>query len=323
MRSISLFLLLSLQAFAGSAAVQKAVSKQVEARELLTQVAEGTANANTVVNRLKFLGEEPFASRELSSLVLREPDVEKRRTMAQILAGLAHPQGEPGLFNSLQDEDGAVRMFAAQGLGRMKSKGAGARLSAALTDKTLGVRREAAHALGMLGDPKYGRALSKAAKTEDDPEVRAAMLLAAGQTGDKKQIPVLEGFLAHSSESSRFGAAAGLCVLGAAAGHTFARNMLASKDRYERMQGLMLFEGARYKDAAPVLEPLLTDADRSIQAAAARILYVGGDKTKLEWLVLHSFQSLGDDRLPYEKELESLRLSDDERRAILRKAGIK
>jgi hypothetical protein len=72
-----------------------------------------------------------------------------------------------------------------------------------------------------------------------------------------------------------------------------------------------------------VLEPLLKDDDRALQAAAARILYQGGDLPKLDWLVLRSFQSLGDDRLAYEKELESLRLPDDERRAILRRAGIK
>jgi hypothetical protein len=323
MRAISLcLLLLSFDAFAG-ATNRKAVNKRSQASDLVNEVIAGNANPNTIVNRVKHLGEESYAAHELGSLMVKEPDLEKRRVMAQVLSGLSHPQGEAGLIAALNDDDGPVRMYAAQGLGRMRSKSAAPRLAMALADKTLGVRRDAARALGLIGDPKHAPVLSRAVKAEDDPETRAAMLLAIGQSGDKKQIPVLETFLANSSESARFGAAAGLCVLGAPSGQKFARTMLASKDRYERMQGLMLFDGSRAKAAAPVLEPLLKDPDRSLQAAAARILYQGGDKSKLDWLVLTSFQALGEDRLPYEKELETLRLPDDERRAILRKAGIK
>lgn len=324
MRAISVCLLLiSLDALAGGATARKAVSRRVEASNLVNEVTVGGANPNTIVNRARHLGEESFVAHELGSLVIKEPDLDKRRTMAQVLAGLAKPSGEAGLVAVLDDDDGPVRMYAAQGLGRLKSKAAGPRLAQALADKTLGVRRDAARALGLIGDSKHGSALARAAKAEDDPETRAAMLLAIGQTGDRRQVPVLENFLAHSSESARFGAAAGLCMLGAASGQKFARAQLASADRYERMQGLMLFDGAKAKEAAPVLEPLLKDPDRSLQAAAARILYQGGDKTKLDWLVLTSFQALGEERLPYEKELETLRLPDDERRAILRKAGIK
>lgn len=323
MRTICLCLLVSVQGFAGGARMTKAVSKRVETNQLITQVTEGGANANAVVNRVKYLGEEAYAAHELSGLLLKEPDVDKRRTMAQIVAGLSNREGEDGLIVGLGDEDGPVRMYAAQGLGRMKSRAAGPRLQGVLADKTLGVRRDAARSLGLLGEAKYGAWLAKAAKAEDDPETRAVMLLAVGQSGDQKQIPVLEAFLSSSSESTRFGAAAGLCVLGAPTGQKFARQMLGSKDRYERMQGLMLFDGSRAKDAAPILEALLKDDDKALQAVSARILYQGGDKSKLDWLVLRSFQSLGEDRLPYEKELETLRLPDDERRAILRKAGIK
>ncbi len=323
MRAISVCLLLSFEVLAGSATTRTAVSKRSQASDLVNEVLSGGANPNTVVNRVKHLGEEAYAAHELGSLMLKEPDLEKRRLMAQVVAQLGHPQGESGLLAGLNDEDGPVRMYAAQGLGRMHSRAAGPRLAQALADKTLGVRRDAARALGLIGDSKYGGAIARAVKAEEDPETRAAMLVALGQTGDKKQIPVLEGFLASSSESARFGAAADLCMIGAPSGHKFAKAMLASKDRYERMQGLVLFEGAKAKDAAPVLEPLLKDPDRALQAASARILYQGGDKSKLDWLVLASFQALGEERLPYEKELEALRLPDDERRAILRKAGIK
>jgi HEAT repeat protein len=187
----------------------------------------------------------------------------------------------------------------------------------------LGVRREAARALGALHATKAGPALMKAAQAEGEPEVREAMLVAAGQAGDKRQTAALERFLDDSSESARFAAAQGLCALGSTRGFEFAKKRIASADRYERMRGVLLFEGARAKDAAAVLEPLLDDKDLAVGAAAARVLYQGGDEKKLDWLVLHSFQSNGENKLVYEKELEALRLADDQRRAILAKAGIK
>ena len=55
----------------------------------------------------------------------------------------------------------------------------------------------------MIGDPKHGAALARAVKVEEDPETRAAMLLAIGEVGDKKQMPILEGFLAHSVTGAR------------------------------------------------------------------------------------------------------------------------
>jgi HEAT repeat protein len=323
MRAITVcLLLLSFDVLAGSSASKKATSKRSQASALVNEVMVGSGNPNSIVNRIKILGEESYAAHELGSLLLKEPNLEKRRLMVQVVAGLGHSRGEEALVFALDDEDAPVRMYAAQGLGRVRSKAAGPKLAMALADPTLGVRRDAAKALGLLSDPSYGPVLAKAVKAEDDPETRAAMLLALGQTGDKRQVPVLETFLTNSSESARFGAAAGLCVIGAPSGLKFARAQLASKDKYERMQGLVLFEGSRAKDAAPVLEPLLKDPDRALQAAAARILFQGGDKTMLDWLVLTSFQTLGEDRLPYEKELETLRLADDDRRAILRKAGI-
>ena len=323
MRTIWLCLLFSTQIFAGSAAANKAISKQGEAAALVAQIAKGEGNPNAVINRLKYLGEEAYGAQELNNAFFKTPDVARRRAIVEVLASLPSRNGEEALAAAIGDQDGTVRMLAAQGAGRLKISEAAPKLQALLADQTLGVRRDAARSLGLIGEAKSGPALARAVKAEDDPETRAVMLMAAGQTGDKRQVPMLEGFLTHASESTRFAAAAGLCLLGAASGQKFAKGMLASKDRFQRMQGLMLFEGARAREAAPTLEPLLKDADHSIQAVSARILYQGGDKSKLDWLVLHSFQALGDDRLPYEKELEALRLTDDDRRAILRKAGIK
>jgi hypothetical protein len=70
------------------------------------------------------------------------------------------------------------------------------------------------------------------------------------------------------------------------------------------------------------LRPLLEDKDRTLAASAARILHQGGDKSMLGWLVLASWKANGEEKLAYEKELETLHLADDERKAILRKAGM-
>src|SRR4051812_44692300 len=121
MRSIWLCLLFSFEVLAGGATARKAVNKQAEAGEPVSQDAQGGSNPNAIVNRLRFLGQEGYGAHELASLMLREPDLEKRRSMAQVIAGLANKEGEPGLLRGLEDEDGAVRMYSAQGLGRMKS----------------------------------------------------------------------------------------------------------------------------------------------------------------------------------------------------------
>ena len=59
-----------------------------------------------------------------------------------------------------------------------------------------------------------------------------------------------------------------------------------------------------------------------VRAAAGRVLFQAGDATKLDWLVLESAKAKGEERIPFENELEALHLSDEARRAILTRAGI-
>ena len=321
-RITMLALLLATVTFAGPLARQKAMSKRAEAQELVEQLLRGEGNQNIIVNRIKYLGEEPYACAELSDLARREFDAERMRTVASTLGQLGHPCAEGTLMNLLGSDDGATRMAAAQGLGRMKSLSAGPKLQALLEDKSMGVRKEAARALGATRALRFGGPLMKVAKTEGEPEVRVEMLIAVGNSGDKKQSAALEAFLTNSSESTRFAAAKGLCLLGSKKGFDFARARLAATDRWERMQGLALFEGSRAKDVNVVLAPLLDDADHGLAASAARVLYQGGDESKLSWLVLRSFHADGPDKLLYEEQIEPLRLADDQRKAILAKAGI-
>lgn len=316
-----LVLALTTSAVAAPPSVHKRLGRREETRALVEQVVQGGLPVPTAISRLRLLREEEHAAGLLMQALPSVLEPRRLRDVTAVLAGLEVRGAEPALVKLAGHEDGAVRMYAAQGLGRVRSQRSDVLLPL-LEDKSLGVRREAARALGATRNPKVSKVLLAAARTESDPQTRVMMLEAVGATGDKKQAQALEAFLDDSSESTRFAAARGLCLLGAPEGFAFARKLLASEDKHVRRQGLALFEGLAAKQSGPVLRPLLEDKDRTLAAGAARILYQGGDKTMLSWLVLASWNAQGEQKLTYEKELETLQLADDERKALLRKAGV-
>ncbi|MGA9521864.1 MAG: HEAT repeat domain-containing protein [Myxococcaceae bacterium] len=295
---------------------------RVEAQAEVHRLLAG-ANPWSTLSRLKYLGEQRFAAVELAKAWDVLDDAELRRNVAVVVAGLEVARTEPLLVEFTQSSDSAIRMSGAQGLGRIRSRQLPV-LVPLLQDSSLGVRREAARALGASRDNRrVGKLLLEAAKIEGEPEVRAAMLEAVGRCGDTRLASALAAFLTSSSDATRFAAARGLCLLGARQGFEFAGGLLASEDRFVRRQGVALFEQLPAKVAKPHLEPKLEDPDRRVAASAARILYQGGDASKLEWLVLASHLSKPDDKLIFEEALETLMLTDERRKAILRKAGIR
>jgi HEAT repeat protein len=321
-RPLALLLaLLAFEALGASAASQKRLSRRMETDTALQQLVNG-APVPATVSRILFLGEEAYAADQLMLQLRRAVEPRQRRNLAATLAGLSVRGAEPTLAQLTQDDDSAVRMYAAQGLGRLRSRRINV-LVPLLEDKSSGVRKEAARALGATRSPKVGKVLVGLAKSETELEVRTAMLVAVGESGDAKQVAALKGFLASDSEATRFAAARALCLLGAKDGFAFADKLLTSSDRFVRRQGLALFEGVAAKKGDVALRPLLEDKDRGLAAGAARILYQGGDATMLEWLVVSSWNAKStDEKLLYEKELEPLQLADDRRKAILRKAGL-
>ena len=321
-----LLLLLSLAAPLGEAdaappSVQKRMGRRAEADALVDQLLQGRLAVPAAISRLRMLREEDFAAQQLVEALPKLLEPRTLRDATQVLAGLESRAAEPTFVKLSRHEDGAVRMYAVQGLGKVRSQRLDVLLPL-LEDKSMGVRREAAKALGASRNPKVGAPLAAAARTESDMQTRVLLLESVGGSGDKKQVPALKAFLDDSSETTRFAAARGLCLLGDPEGFAFAKKLLGSDDKLVRRQGLALYEGLPQKQAAPMLRPLLEDKDRTLAAGAARILSQGGDKEMLPWLVLASWNANGTDKLVYEKELETLRLADDERKAILRKAGV-
>jgi HEAT repeat protein len=301
--------------------VRKRLERRAQTHGLVGEVLRGNLPVPTAISRLRLLREEPYAAELLADALPGVLEPRRLRDVTAVLAGLETRGAEPSLVELAGHEDGAVRMYAVQGLGKLRSRRTDV-LVPLLEDKSLGVRREVARALGATGNAEVGKALLTTARTETDPQTRVLLLEAVGASGDKTQAPALKAFLDDSSESTRFAAARGLCLLGAAEGFAFARKLLAAEDKHVRRQGLALYEGLPVKQSSAALRPLLEDEDRTLAAGAARILYQGGDKTMMSWLVLASWNARGEEKLTYEKELETLHLADDERKALLRKAGV-
>lgn len=317
---LAAFALAPAAADAGQAG-RKRAARRVEVDQALGGILRG-GGVEAAVSRIEFLGERGYAAARIEGLIGNATEDEQLRNLSRALSMLAVPDSEPALVKLARNEDAVVRMNAVAGLGRVHSRAVNV-LQELLRDESMPVRREAAKALGEARVPGLGALLVRTAQVEGEPEVRAALLVAVGQSGDKKQAKALEAFLKSSSESTRVAAARGLCGLGAPAGFAFAKGLLASHDRYERRQGLALFEGFPAKNVAPALKPLLSDPDKSIAAAAARILYQGGDAKMLDWLVLESHNAHGDAKLTIENEIDPLHLSDEDRRAILKRHGVK
>lgn len=307
---------------ASAASPDRVYGQRTEALALIRQVDSG-GSAQAAANRIRFLEQESFVIPRVAKLLEESFEPRRRANLVLLLSLIANRSAERLLLGLLDDSDAAVRMTALQGLERVPSRAVDVMLPQ-LADKTLGVRRAAARALGASRVPKVGKPLVEAAKLEGEPEVRAAMLVAVGQSGDKRQAKALESYLDSSSEGTRYAAARGLCLLGSARGFAFVEERLASQDRFERQQGLALVEGLEAKSAHKLLAPLVHDADSHIAARAARMLAQGGDASMTEWLVLASARAVSaDDKLVFENELEHLRLPDDARQAILRKGGLR
>ncbi len=299
---------------------ERRLKRRSEVEQLVGQIASGR-DVQAAISKIAFLDEPDYAARRLVERLQGEVEDPARRDLAMALAQIKARMAEPVLIELTRDRDASVRMSAAQGLGRLRSRAAEPLLPL-LSDSSMAVRREAAKALGYTGEERAGKILIDVARREVEPEVRAAMLAAAGGAGDRRQVPALEGFLRHSSESARYAAAQGLCRLGASRGLAFVSLRLASEDRSERRRALDLLEEVPLKVAGPLLRPLLSDKDPALAASSARLLHLAGEKKMLEWLVVGSFQATGEAKLAFEDQLELLHLTDEQRAKILVAAGL-
>ncbi|MBX7113631.1 MAG: HEAT repeat domain-containing protein [Myxococcaceae bacterium] len=309
--------------FAGAAFAEKEAAKRAEAVMLAQALLNGQARPAAVANRASFLGQEVTVASTLANGLSAALSPAQRRDIFEALALLKHPTALAPLEAGLTDDDGTVRMLAAQGVGKIGNPKAAPKLAALLSDKNPGVRKEAARSLGMFGNAAWSKALVKAAAAEGESDVRAVMLVAVGLSKDRKQESALVRFLDSSSQATRLSAGRALCLLGSPKGLGVAKKQLASAEPAERLQGVLMLEGVAAGLSRPLLLPRLEDADKAVAAASARVLYQGGEQPMLTWLLLQSFHAQSDDKRFWERELETLRLSPEQRDAILTKAGLR
>jgi HEAT repeat protein len=299
-------------------------SKRQEVSAVVERFQAGALGLNQAESRLAYLGEDEWAAHLLCSALRGEGDPRRRGELMELLAGVAVPglEVESALARGLVDDELGTRMAAIRGLARAQVRLAAPRIEAALDDPRVGLRREAAKALGALRVTRAAAPLLKRLAVEVDLEARVLMLGALGRVASKRDWPSLERFLESDSESTRLAAAHALCLLQAPSGFAFAKKLLAAPERLERAQGVRLYEEVARKPTARALEPLLGDSTALVRALAARVLVQAGDVSKLDWLVLESAKAQGLERAPYEEALEQLKVSDEQRVAILRKAGL-
>jgi HEAT repeat protein len=285
--------------------------KSAETVAAIAAFENGTMSATQAANRISNTGNEAAATTYLTRRLEQVFEPRRRAAYFELLSTLK------------TSDDLSLRLSAMRIVARMKHPDLVPILVPYLGDPLLGLRREAARSLITLKAVKSAPMLAKAAVVEDDPETRSLMLVGVGRLGDAKQAKALEPLLDSSSETTRLAAAQALCLLGQKKGFDAAKKLLASTEKFDRLQGVMLFEGAEAKVANAVLEPLTTDPEAAVRARAARVLSEGGDTRWTEWLVLEAFKGNVEHKLIFEAEIDKLRLSDEQRTAVLKKAGLK
>ncbi|NJB84728.1 cyclophilin family peptidyl-prolyl cis-trans isomerase/HEAT repeat protein [Lewinella marina] len=122
------------------------------------------------------------------SLVQRVYELQNERAEDSLLAYLAHPEAR-------------LRYLAAQGLASFPALSAGAvdSLGATLRDPNAAVRTQAAYALGQTGRPEAAAWLTASFdRTGKYPTFNAAVLEAAGRTGDSTTVNLLTGITTYT-----------------------------------------------------------------------------------------------------------------------------
>jgi len=162
------------------------------------------------VEHLPFL-DDPRAP-ALLDRALRDEAPAVRAAAAQA-AGRGEGDMAP-LLGAMEDPDQWVRYYAARALGaRAAKEGVGALARAARSDPATPVRIAAIEALAEAGD---ANAVFEAAAlaADEDVEVAAAFVAAAGRTGDARGLAVLEEASRDAREAVRLAAIEGLRALG-------------------------------------------------------------------------------------------------------------
>ncbi len=213
----------------------------------------GRTRSGLVARRTK-----PGSGPKLKPLLHRVPPAERKQRY-RILGQLANP-------------DSQLRADAAWQAGRLRIMAAYKRLRKLLRDRDPLVRRNAAYALGMLGNKEAAIALVDRVPRERVPNVLVQLAIALGRLKHKPTRSFLVGLIYRRDPALR---AAGITALGYLGEpidvYTIGR-FLRSKDAGERLNatGALGHLGSRL--AIGPLRRLLTDPSAAVQRAAVESL---------------------------------------------------
>jgi HEAT repeat protein len=191
------------------------------------------------------------------------------RNAAALLGEMNVEHTDVALVPLLQHEDERIRIAVARALTRVRTPKALQAVQACLDDPQPEVRRLAAAAFGLAGGTSGGirppaARLTVALDREADEDVALEMLASLGRLGSADAVQRLVRIAVPNN-------------VDATADRANAERASAARDPWRRIAALEALVRARGHAMVPVMELLMSDADRDVAAAATRLrASVGG-----------------------------------------------
>ncbi len=200
---------------------------------------------------------------------MSDPDVNVRRAAAQILGQVDAPGLFEKLFEYLKDEDWWVRETIAETLSKLKDDRIYPAAVELLSSSDQSLRR---YAIEIMVGLKDQRALVPLIKMLKDPDwwVRERAIHALGILGNEKIVTILSNLL--HIEELRYVAAEALGNIGHESAIPYLLGTMENADADAKIVIMNSLEKLQAKEAIPVLETLITDANRDVRSHAKEVL---------------------------------------------------
>lgn len=231
------------------------------------------------------------------------PREEKNAIAAAMIARRA--QVLPTLWDAIRFGDRQEKLFACGMIAELRDRDGVDALLAATADPDVKVRRRAATALRILADPRAAPRLRELARFEGDLGVLKTTLAALGRLGQRRDVRLIEPFLAHGDLGVRVVAAGALAMLDEERGldlvvqatysadpsaqksATYALGLFAAAAAGQRLQAILDDPQGAWKSYALIAlaERRLATQSTAEQVATLDALARGRSRTLAEWAV--------------------------------------
>ena len=187
------------------------------------------------------------------------------------LAKMGDTTGKKSFISALESTKQEVRAKAAEYLGDIKDSAAIEPLRKRLTDWDKNAKCAAMVALGKLKDKQSIPAIREMLWDKDD-DMKEKAAEALGYMGDTDLASAIKELLKDKNGFVRFAAVEALNKLGQDSGKEFIIGALKAQENDAKLRALNILEKiVTVKDIAAV-EPLVSDADKSVSITAARVI---------------------------------------------------